>query len=138
MVRAVLNEFSCFILCRIKRKENSSCSACRHPLQELTHLLLNCPASEPLRCVIFGTTSSIFDLWSRRWGVAGLLGLLMGSGSHHNHSNQTTSLSNRIKYPNEKGSYTGKLIQWKTFDVFWFKCLILASNPALSNRGKEF
>jgi len=28
-------------LCRIKRKENSSCSACVHPLQDLTHLLLD-------------------------------------------------------------------------------------------------
>jgi len=37
------------------------------PLQDLTHLLLDCPASEPLRPVIFGTTSSIFDLWSRPW-----------------------------------------------------------------------
>jgi len=27
-------------LCRIKRKQNSSCNACRHPLQDLTHLLL--------------------------------------------------------------------------------------------------
>jgi len=30
-------------LCRIKRKENSSCSACGHPLQDLTHLLLAVP-----------------------------------------------------------------------------------------------
>jgi len=28
-------------------------------------LLLDCPASKPLRCAIFGTTSSIFDLGSR-------------------------------------------------------------------------
>jgi len=62
-------------LCRIKRKENSSCSACRHHLQDLTHFFLSCPASEPLRRAIFGTTSSIFDLWSRPWGVARLLGL---------------------------------------------------------------
>jgi len=43
-------------LCRIKQKENSTCSACGHPLQDLTHLLLDCPASEPLRRIIFGTT----------------------------------------------------------------------------------
>jgi len=48
-------------LCRIKRKENSSCNACRHPLQDLTHLLLDCTASEPLRRSTFGTTSSIFS-----------------------------------------------------------------------------
>jgi len=58
-------------LCKIKWKENSSCNACGHPLQDLTHLLFDCPASEPLRRTIFGTTSSIFDLWSRFWGVAG-------------------------------------------------------------------
>jgi len=43
-------------------------------LQDLTHLLLDCPASEPLRRAIFGTTSYIFDPWSRPWGVARLLG----------------------------------------------------------------
>jgi len=36
-----------------------------HPLQDLTHILLNCPASEPLRRAILGTISSIFDLWFR-------------------------------------------------------------------------
>jgi len=45
---------------------------CGHPLQDLTHLL-DCPASEPLRRAVFGTASSIFDLWSRPWGVARLL-----------------------------------------------------------------
>jgi len=52
------------------------CSACGHPLQDSTHLLLDCPAFEPLWRAIFGTTSSIFDLWSisRPWGVARLLG----------------------------------------------------------------
>jgi len=60
-------------LCRIKRK-NSSCCSCRHHLQDITHLLLDCLASELLRRTIFGTTSSIFDLWSRSWGVTRLLG----------------------------------------------------------------
>ena len=32
---------------RISRKENSDCSACGHLLQDLNHLLLDCPASEP-------------------------------------------------------------------------------------------
>jgi len=47
-------------LCRIKRKENSSCSVCGHHLQDLTRLLFDCSVSEPLRRAIFGTTSSIF------------------------------------------------------------------------------
>ena len=59
---------------RISRKENSDCSACVHPLQDLNHLL-DCPASEPLRKSIFGSSLSILDLWSRPWGVDRLLGL---------------------------------------------------------------
>jgi len=58
-----------------KTEEKSSCSACGHPLQDTTHLLLDCLASEPLLRAIFGTTTSIFDLWSRPWVVARLLGL---------------------------------------------------------------
>ena len=50
---------------RIIRKENSACSACGHSLQDLNHLLLNCPSSEPLRKSIFGSSLSILDLWSR-------------------------------------------------------------------------
>ena len=41
---------------RISRKENSDCSACGHPLQDLNHLLLDCPASGPLRGSIFGSS----------------------------------------------------------------------------------
>ena len=54
---------------RISQKENSACSACGHPLQDLNHLLLDCPASEPLRKSIFGSSLSILDLWSRPWGA---------------------------------------------------------------------
>jgi len=68
------NLFLSSFLCRIKRKENSSCSTCGHHLQDLTHLLLDCPTFQPLQRAILGTTSSIFDLWSRLWGVARLLG----------------------------------------------------------------
>ena len=60
---------------RISRKKNSACSACEHPLQDLNHLLLDCPASEPLLKSIFGSSLYILDLWSRPWGVARLLGL---------------------------------------------------------------
>jgi len=47
----------------------------KHPLHDLAHLILDYPASEPLRRAMFGTTFSIFDLWSRPWGVVRLLGL---------------------------------------------------------------
>ena len=60
---------------RISRKENSACSACGHPIQDLNHLLLDCPASEPLRKSIFGSSLSTLNLWSRPICVARLLGL---------------------------------------------------------------
>ena len=59
---------------RISLKEISAFGACRLPLQDLNHLLLDCPASEPLRKFIFGSSLSILDLWSRPWGVARLMG----------------------------------------------------------------
>ena len=59
---------------RISRKENSDCSACGHPLQDLNHLL-DCPTSGPLRGSIFGSSLSILDLLSGPWGVAQLLDL---------------------------------------------------------------
>jgi len=62
-------------LCRIKRKEISSCSACGHPLQDLTHLLLDCLASEPFRRAIFNTTSSVLISVPDLGGVPRLLGL---------------------------------------------------------------
>jgi len=31
--------------------------------------IASCPVSEPLRFAIFGTTCSIFNLWSRPWGT---------------------------------------------------------------------
>ena len=60
---------------RIGRAESPSCSACGHPLQDLSHTLLHCPALDSLRSAIFGNTISISDLWSRPWGVARMLGL---------------------------------------------------------------
>ena len=82
-IRCELSRFHCHghslllssYLPRISRKDNSACSACRHPLQDLNHLLLDCPASVSLRKSIFGSSLSILDLWSRPWGVARLLGL---------------------------------------------------------------
>ena len=53
----------------LHRISHSACSACGH------RLLLDCPASKPLRKSIFGSSLSILDLWSRPWGVARLLGL---------------------------------------------------------------
>ena len=62
-------------LSRIGRIENSSCSACGHSSQDITHLILHCPATDSLRRSLFGDSLSLYDLWSRPWGVARLLGL---------------------------------------------------------------
>ena len=65
---------SCY-LSRIGRIENPSCSACGHPSQDISHLILHCPATDSLRRSLFGDTLSLYDLWSRPWRVARLLGL---------------------------------------------------------------
>ena len=62
-------------LTRIGRIENHCCSACEHSSQDTSHLILHCPATDSLRRALFGDFVSLYDLWSRRWGVARLLGL---------------------------------------------------------------
>ena len=60
---------------RVGRAETSSCSNCGSESQDLSHLVLDCPALDHLRRAIFGDTPSLLDLWSRPWGIARLLGL---------------------------------------------------------------
>ena len=62
-------------LSTIGRIENPSCSACRHSSQDICHLILHCPATDSLHRSLFGDSVSLYDLWSRSWGVAYLLGL---------------------------------------------------------------
>ena len=62
-------------LSRIGRIENSSCSACGHSSQDISHLILHCPATDSLRRSLFGDSLSLYDIWSRPWRVARLLGL---------------------------------------------------------------
>ena len=62
-------------LSRIGRIENPSCSACGHSSQDISHLILHCPATDSLRRSLFDDSLSLYDLWSRPWGVARLLGL---------------------------------------------------------------
>ena len=81
--RCVLSRFRCnghsllfgSYLSRIGRIENPSCSACGHPSQDICHLILHCPARDSLRRSLFGDSLSLYDLWSRPWRVARLLGL---------------------------------------------------------------
>ena len=60
---------------RVVRAETPSCSNCGSESQDLSHLVLDCPALEYLHRAIFVHTLSLLDLWSRPRGVARLLGL---------------------------------------------------------------
>ena len=62
-------------LFKIGRIENPSCSACGHSFQDISHHILPCPATDSLRRSLFGDSLSLYDLWSRPWRVARLLGL---------------------------------------------------------------
>ena len=55
--------------------KNPSCGACGHSSQNISHLILHCPATDFLRHSLFGDSLSLYDLWSRPWGVAWFLGL---------------------------------------------------------------
>ena len=80
---SVLSRFRCnghslllgSYLSRIGRIEYPSCSACGHSSQDTSHLILHCPATDSLRCSLFGDSVSLYDLWSRPWRIARLLGL---------------------------------------------------------------
>ena len=61
-------------LSRIGRTENPSCSACGHSSQDTSHLIVHCPATDSSRRSLFGDSLSLYDLWSRPWGVSRLLG----------------------------------------------------------------
>ena len=50
-------------LSRIGRIENLSCSACGHSSQDISHLILHCPATDSLRRSLFGDSLSFYDLW---------------------------------------------------------------------------
>ena len=81
--RCVLSRLRCngcslllgFYLSRIGRIENPSCSACGHSSQDTSHLILLCRTTDSLRRLLFGNSLSLYDIWSRPWGVARLLGL---------------------------------------------------------------
>ena len=62
-------------LSRIGRIENPSFSACGHSSQDISHLILHCPAMDSLCRSLFSDSLSLYDLWSRPCGVARLLGL---------------------------------------------------------------
>ena len=80
--RCVLSRFRCnghslllnSYLSKIGRIENPFCSACGHPSQDTSHLILYCPSTDSLRRLLFDHSLSLYDLWSRPWRAARLLG----------------------------------------------------------------
>ena len=62
-------------LSTIGRIENPSWSACGDSSQDTSDLILHCAATDSLRRSLFGDSLSLYDLWSRPWGVARLLGI---------------------------------------------------------------
>ena len=67
----MLNSF----LSGIGRIENPLCSACVHPLQHISHLILHCPATDSLCCLLLSDSFSLKNLCSRLWRVFQLLEL---------------------------------------------------------------
>ena len=64
-------------LSRIGRIENPSCSACRLSSQDISHLILHCPATDSLRRSLFGDSLSLYDLWSRPRELPGFWGSMV-------------------------------------------------------------
>ena len=82
----------CSYLSRIGRIENPSCSACGHSSQDIYHLVLHYPATDSLRRSLFGDSLSLYDLWSRPWRAARLLGPpSLGGGRVINNNNNKRS-----------------------------------------------
>ena len=77
--RCVLSRLRCnghsLLLTSYLSRIGSSCSACGHSSQDTSHLIMHCPATNSLRRSLFGDSLSLYDLWSRPWGVAPILGL---------------------------------------------------------------
>ena len=70
-------------LYRIGRIENPSCSSCGHSSQDISHLILHCPATGSLCSLLFGNSLSLYDLSFRPWKVSRLLGLHGLPPCHH-------------------------------------------------------
>ena len=69
-------------LFRIGRTENPFCRVCGHSSQGTSHSIVHCPATDSLRRSLFVNFLSLYDVWSRPWGVARLLelhGLLLST-----------------------------------------------------------
>ena len=73
--RCALSRLHCnrysFLLCsylfRIGRIGNPSRSACGNPPQDISHVILHCPATHSLRRSLCGDSLPLYNLWSEPW-----------------------------------------------------------------------
>ena len=59
-----------FYIFRIGRIENPAGSAWGHLSQDPSHLIRHCTSTDCLHHSLFGNSLSLYNLWSRPWGVA--------------------------------------------------------------------
>ena len=117
-------------LFRIGRIKNPSCSACGHSSQDTSHLILHCPATDSLRRSLFGNYNwSLYDLWSRPWEVARLLGLhglppcpqSLRRGRVNNNNNNNNHSSNNRSVQDELNNIEINQIRRDPTKILWFK-----------------
>jgi len=84
-------------LCRIIRKDNSSCSACGLHMQDPTHLLLNCPMHLSLSgtpslalLLLFLIFCPDLEAWPDYWVSAKFIGVLITRKGSHSTTSTTT------------------------------------------------
>ena len=89
-------------LFKIGKIKNPSCSPSGHSSQHTSHLILHCPVTYSLCRSLFGDSLSLYDLWSKPWVVARLLGTMVfrhvpiprkGSGNNNNNSSIKPTLT---------------------------------------------
>ena len=75
LIYAATNTALCEVLVSLELAESRIRPAAPVDTCPRTYLILHCPATNSLHCSFFGNFLSLYDLWSRPWGVAWLLGL---------------------------------------------------------------
>ena len=98
-------------LTRMDRIENPSCSVCVYSSQDTFHLILHCLATDSLRRSLFGDSLSLYDRWSRPWGVVRVMWLhgLPPCSQSHGRCQVTAATTKRHFY---FGRLTLSLQQW--------------------------
>ena len=109
-------------LFRIGRIENPSCSDCGQPSKDTSHLILHCPATDSLRCSLFGDSLSLFTTSGPGLGHAPI----PRKGSDNNNNKGTIPDKNcttttTTNYRNHISNYSQ---EWATNAVLPFRSTI--------------